>query len=208
MKNEPDDPVWGLSPRRRGNRVPDARPGHLQGSIPAQAGEPLPLPRRVPLARVYPRAGGGTQFGQSGLASPRGLSPRRRGNLPALRPRRETLGSIPAQAGEPAAAMSFSPGMWVYPRAGGGTPARKCRGKRSTGLSPRRRGNRTFATCSAGPRGSIPAQAGEPKAESKGWCNKQVYPRAGGGTLNDVARISTHLGLSPRRRGNLYQSKC
>ena len=50
----------GLSPRRRGNHLDVARPEHLAGSIPAQAGEPFRLRSQRAELRVYPRAGGGT----------------------------------------------------------------------------------------------------------------------------------------------------
>ena len=50
---------------------------------------------------VYPRAGGGTEFGVRQRTSDQGLSPRRRGNLHEVVPDADLPGSIPAQAGEP-----------------------------------------------------------------------------------------------------------
>ena len=57
------------------------------------------------IARVYPRAGGGTLS----LCMPSilisGLSPRRRGNQTGGRVADSRMGSIPAQAGEPTSAL-------------------------------------------------------------------------------------------------------
>ena len=51
-------PVNGLSPRVRGNRELLEVLRHIQGSIPARAGEPHGLLRAMPLSAVYPRACG------------------------------------------------------------------------------------------------------------------------------------------------------
>ena len=194
----------GLSPRRRGNRSP-AQPARApRGSIPALGGEPTTHSPATPAGRVYPRAGGGTsQVIRTARGNP-GLSPRRRGN-PA--PRR----SRPAPE-------------WVYPRAGGGTDCSIRARTAAWGLSPRRRGNQ-FPECSAvNGLGSIPAQAGEPSRSSRRACpaavypraggepgsprsrrqRGRVYPRAGGGTLGTGTTSASPVGLSPRRRGNLY----
>ena len=51
--------VGGLSPHGRGKRSEHSRPGISGGSIPARAGETkFPL-SPFPLAKVYPRTGGG-----------------------------------------------------------------------------------------------------------------------------------------------------
>ena len=114
-------PSPGLSPRVRGN--PDgwllSRP--VTGSIPACAGEPHPRGFSYGSYEVYPRVCGGT----TGLAVRAlhdfGLSPRVRGNRWhsgrfCLRCR-----SIPACAGEPAAAFTGRKWRTVYPRVCGGT---------------------------------------------------------------------------------------
>ena len=91
----------GLSPRRRGNPELIEPAPAANGSIPAQAGEPV-QPSFQPLTTgVYPRAGGGTSISSSGLRSIAGLSPRRRGNPRRRRSSTRRIGSIPAQAGEP-----------------------------------------------------------------------------------------------------------
>ena len=91
----------GLSPRLRGNRRPGWR-GHGRGrSIPAPAGEPGPDSIRSRGTGVYPRACGGTTTAAVAVFSPKGLSPRLRGNRHGLPPSALKAGSIPAPAGEP-----------------------------------------------------------------------------------------------------------
>ena len=155
----------GLSPRRRGNRERQHDLLSRLGSIPAQAGEPVPTRAAPGIRRVYPRAGGGTAKANELKASHRGLSPRRRGNLQAEGERPARVGSIPAQAGEPGLPVAPPVPVRVYPRAGGGTAVRATVVDPGRGLSPRRRGNlHRHPACRGGP-GSIPAQAGEPRVE-------------------------------------------
>ena len=114
-------PVYGLSPRGRGNRFATAEKIRYVGSIPAWAGEPLRGCRKGWRGAVYPRVGGGT-FGKSskryGL---RGLSPRGRGNLQSGTLMMLGRGSIPAWAGEPFTFRCPKELAEVYPRVGGGT---------------------------------------------------------------------------------------
>ena len=111
----------GLSPRGRGN------PGvHLAnrvrvGSIPAWAGEPAGCPSPSLRCGVYPRVGGGTRKELVLIPTAIGLSPRGRGNRELLNHVDALNRSIPAWAGEPAAAALVCQGIGVYPRVGGGT---------------------------------------------------------------------------------------
>ena len=52
--------LFGLSPRGRGNRPALIVSPSAKRSIPAWAGEPLPVPPGAIAASVYPRVGGGT----------------------------------------------------------------------------------------------------------------------------------------------------
>ena len=176
-------PDWGLSPRRRGNRLVLRGDAEPDGSIPAQAGEPLAEEIEERDLRVYPRAGGGTDALDAGPAMP-------------------TDGSIPAQAGEPARHPRARRSGWVYPRAGGGTaeavvgPGDFRARRHSTGRSiPAQAGEPLLDRG----RGSIPAQAACIAAS-------RVYPRAGGGTIRPASAVlhgrRGSRGLSPRRRGN------
>ena len=71
------------------------------------------------------------------------------------------------------------------------------------GLSPRRRGNQREIVEVHTIQRSIPASAGEPSYSLSGTGNAKVYPRVGGGTIDESAASLSSRGLSPRRRGNL-----
>ena len=132
---------------------------------------------------VYPRACGGTSFGEALLGIDGGLSPRVRGNQGGDRLRQSIAGSIPARAGEPTTRDRSPVRKRVYPRACGGTGIPMERWAADLGLSPRVRGNRHFRVPADGPRGSIPARAGEPAAYLTSGTSYTVYPRACGGTF-------------------------
>ena len=70
----------GLSPRWRGNRLLIIANFSIGRSIPALAGQPRTISSRLPLGRVYPRAGGATSAGLGVGCAVTGLSPRWRGN--------------------------------------------------------------------------------------------------------------------------------
>ena len=55
--------------------------------------------------------------------------------------------------------------------------------------------------------GSIPARAGEPGTAGVPRGILKVYPRACGGTLMAVKRVAKIEGLSPRVRGNRYETR-
>ena len=136
-----EDKVHGLSPRVRGNLLPRIFVDKSTGSIPARAGEPSAPTIRSISARVYPRACGGTFCACIRTASGMGLSPRVRGNPKERHARVVRQGSIPARAGEPRPGRRSRRSRKVYPRACGGTRARRRAQHVIHGLSPRVRGN-------------------------------------------------------------------
>ena len=113
-----------------------------------------------------------------------------------------SLGSIPACAGEPWAAVITRAGLGVYPRVCGGTSAGVKRGRGMPGLSPRVRGNLGQQSHRNPPAGSIPACAGEPLERDIGQYQAGVYPRVCGGTPVQANIGGVAAGLSPRVRGN------
>ena len=187
--------------------MPRPAPRRRRRSIPAQAGEP---PRSRPTHRgrsVYPRTGGGT-LDMSGVATgSMGLSPHRRGNQASRRARRPRTRSIPAQAGEPGGPSPVRRPVGVYPRTGGGTIAVISYLDCMNGLSPHRRGNQGWPVVERFSEGSIPAQAGEPKRLRRRARHGQVYPRTGGGTVQQRWDAVMIQGLSPHRRGNRLQRR-
>ena len=154
-------------------------------------------------ARVYPRACGGTVVTPCQQMIPYGLSPRVRGNPPAHFTMGNSVGSIPARAGEPKEEPGSSYVVRVYPRACGGTTAQPSDRPRCAGLSPRVRGNPHVPLKRAENHGSIPARAGEPASAGSPGAKRQVYPRACGGTVTLSPSAPGSPGLSPRVRGNL-----
>ena len=137
--------VGGLSPRGRGNlRLQPFRP-LAHRSIPAWAGKPERDRLVANCYWVYPRVGGETASVCLRAPSTSGLSPRGRGNQPAVTRAVSDTGSIPAWAGKPKKVGSRPPSIWL-------------------GLSPRGRGNHPSMDNALGAYGSIPAWAGKPSA--------------------------------------------
>ena len=173
---------WGLSPPVRGNRGELSGLWIHSGSIPARAGEPRARMLSKSAKRVYPRPCGGTRYRIDGPLYDWGLSPPVRGNPSAINAWIIPRGSIPARAGEPTARRVNQSWPRVYPRPCGGTfqvvPTRL----KFPGLSPPVRGNRAGTQRGAGPRGSIPARAGEPSRTIRRHQTSRVYPRPCGGT--------------------------
>ena len=135
-----------------------------------------------------------------------GLSPRVRGNPKPTITSKTNTGSIPACAGEPAAAAAPIAGRSVYPRVCGGTSSEPWACKAVTGLSPRVRGNHIVPPPLRSLRRSIPACAGEPPQPPRRLPRQTVYPRVCGGTTKDTSTLSQAQGLSPRVRGNQLES--
>src|SRR5579883_614783 len=91
----------------------------------------------------------------------------------------------------------------VYPRECGGTSLLQQPPILRQGLSPRVRGNQSFASGRVGLPGSIPASAGEPRKQRRRLQRMKDYPRECGGT-GDHRVVDVFVpGLSPRVRGNL-----
>ena len=135
-----------------------------------------------------------------------GLSPRVRGNRSVAIRAVGSCRSIPACAGEPEPEGGVLGQGWVYPRVCGGTGRRACRICLLIGLSPRVRGNLPVEPDYTAAYRSIPACAGEPNSIACSKWRRAVYPRVCGGTTQSTIHRSTVSGLSPRVRGNLYDS--
>ncbi len=152
--------------------------------------------------KVYPRVCGGTLVPSSHTCSSYGLSPRVRGNLKSLLIFATIMRSIPACAGEPKREVEQTPMAMVYPRVCGGTGFVLLWRLVGSGLSPRVRGNQRQALVTLRFDRSIPACAGEPRANTSRPFRVWVYPRVCGGTDVQRGEFLTGVGLSPRVRGN------
>jgi len=130
----------GRSPRARGKRSPRGRTARRPRSIPACAGEAVPIGSNVQRAPVDPRVRGGSCARLLLEPRARGRSPRARG-----KPRLDMIQgvmarSIPACAGEAYARVATNADRRVDPRVRGGSGSRRSRGDRARGRSPRARG--------------------------------------------------------------------
>ena len=192
----------GLSPRVRGNPWQRSAGSPRSRSIPASAGEPRDPGGRGGRQRVYPRECGGTRTKIEDDSHGQGLSPRVRGNPPAVRGHMASLRSIPASAGEPRCPRRSEASARVYPRECGGTRDVSAEEHQAQGLSPRVRGNPAAADPDPAAAGSIPASAGEPSSRGRSSDSRRVYPRECGGTRQGELHRLPLRGLSPRVRGN------
>ena len=157
-------PKKGLSPRVRGNPMPNPTGLPSSRSIPACAGEPPGRTLQQWSGEVYPRVCGGTIMPTTVGATKYGLSPRVRGNPAVPFPPPPYPRSIPACAGEPVPDGLRRLADGVYPRVCGGTLRFALKPAPMRGLSPRVRGNPVRRPLLAGRKRSIPACAGEPWA--------------------------------------------
>ena len=194
----------GPSPRGRGSRRQDDDPPALRGSIPAWAGEPSCTSATGTTIPVHPRVGGGASDWSALRVRGRGPSPRGRGSRHARARRAHRDGSIPAWAGEPAAAHRAGCRSRVHPRVGGGAHVKITKGGGNKGPSPRGRGSRLRRREGPRLRGSIPAWAGEPRPRAPRAGRPRVHPRVGGGARHDAERDEPGAGPSPRGRGSRH----
>src|SRR5690606_138443 len=126
-----------------------------------------------------------------------GLSPLARGNRRPGELLGQSVGSIPARAGEPSRSSRPRSVGWVYPRSRGGTRGEQAGGAGLIGLSPLARGNRREARREVARAGSIPARAGEPAPADEHDLQIRVYPRSRGGTMRIPFVGGLLSGLSP-----------
>ena len=198
----PEGEIAGLSPRVRGNPHSTYGRYFLIGSIPACAGEPWGGRTGVQRTAVYPRVCGGTYQTHKSKQNALGLSPRVRGNRIYAEGAGDVDRSIPACAGEPCPQPWHPAPAPVYPRVCGGTVVDHPAYGKSTGLSPRVRGNHGYAVAWRNVDRSIPACAGEPWVCRRLAQRGPVYPRVCGGTGKCQPCQEWRVGLSPRVRGN------
>ena len=113
----------------------------------------------------------------------------------------ESVGSIPAHAGETSASIVSASRSRVYPRTCGGNGINPSPSGGLRGLSPHMRGKLSGMVIITISEGSIPAHAGETFPCLALVCLARVYPRTCGGNSNTMSGIPAYLGLSPHMRG-------
>ena len=194
----------GLSPRGRGKQDNMTTLEYVGRSIPAWAGETVPLLAKAISHWVYPRVGGGNRRKVKRFIRHNGLSPRGRGKPMVRLCNRAGYRSIPAWEGETSGCRGLVRQSGVYPRVGGGNGEHTCYKIRGGGLSPRGRGKlHSILVVSNIPR-SIPAWAGETSTTLVSNPGMGVYPRVGGGNWFLSVPPCCMMGLSPRGRGKQH----
>ena len=131
-----------------------------------------------------------------------GLSPPVRGSPYAPSTPPGISRSIPARAGEPAAASFSRIACWVYPRPCGGACLGVIAHRDGSGLSPPVRGSLLRGVERHVEAGSIPARAGEPCRSTLPGTPWRVYPRPCGGASRGRHSLPVSGGLSPPVRGS------
>ena len=172
----------GPSPLTRGKQAHPLWLRAQAGSIPAHAGETLPVWRSECLTRVHPRSRGGNHAFRVQPCGVWGPSPLTRGKPTSPTWKTLRLGSIPAHAGE-TAPLSRSRFPWtVHPRSRGGNSKRASCSLSCLGPSPLTRGKLRPTTVTCWLFGSIPAHAGETDWCISPWWVVTVHPRSRGET--------------------------
>ena len=192
----------GRSPRMRGSPKGAAWGTAIPGSIPADAGEPLGGGIHVSKRRVDPRGCGGAQRGKPKSMIASGRSPRMRGSRLAGHGGPISVGSIPADAGEPGQRRCAECASGVDPRGCGGAAGATGARRGGRGRSPRMRGSLSPIALDRGRVGSIPADAGEPGSFPLPGVLLRVDPRGCGGAERAISREIWKPGRSPRMRGS------
>ena len=129
-------------------------------------------------------------------------SPLARGNLPHLAGAQDSVGPIPARAGQPRPREMGAAVCRAYPRSRGATPTTRSASSPGMGLSPLARGNHSGANKAACRFGPIPARAGQPRLHAQPQAPAWAYPRSRGATFAVVVGVRLAQGLSPLARGN------
>ena len=198
---------YGPSPRVRGIHADDARRRSPNGSIPARAGNPGFHHSRTSTSKVHPRACGESEDAVAHGDRARGPSPRVRGIHGRVSGQVVGVGSIPARAGNPAAATAPRRPARVHPRACGESSPTRSAPASASGPSPRVRGIHRVTPRQRHRCGSIPARAGNPGPACCCCSSARVHPRACGESTVATRPPARSRGPSPRVRGILGAAK-
>ena len=191
----------GSSPRVRGTRPFDARPGPIDRFIPACAGNTGSGRVETMGCPVHPRVCGEHQVAAEAGDDFAGSSPRVRGTPVSAGHEQRRERFIPACAGNTPACEARLPRVPVHPRVCGEhttSPSRTCA---PCGSSPRVRGTPTIRISYCIFRRFIPACAGNTSRRDRVGDWDAVHPRVCGEHPGVLGHSRTQHGSSPRVRG-------
>ena len=198
-------PCWvlGLSPLARGKRRSRCRGTSRAGPIPAGAGETRGRTSIRCDAGAYPRWRGGNDEPTRRYRQEPGLSPLARGKPPVVVAQVDSMGPIPAGAGETASCIAWRYRRRAYPRWRGGNVG-CCTGVVGwRGPSPLARGKQARTIPRRVEPGPIPAGAGETTCRRSRYQNSGAHPRWRGGNRPWRRSGRGMPGPSPLARGKL-----
>ena len=152
--------VSGSSPRMRGTRGIVASYGHTGGIIPAYAGNTRGAVNTAEVFWDHPRVCGEHLTGSTSATVRAGSSPRMRGTPTGVVSQTQTLGIIPAYAGNTSASSTTRSIPTDHPRVCGEHSVEQCQAGAHEGSSPRMRGTLGQSAGGGDVRGIIPAYAG------------------------------------------------
>ena len=158
--NYKEEPAAGSSPLARGTLVPGAGAGRIAGLIPARAGNTISHASPGSSMWAHPRSRGehGKVSRLTIIAA--GSSPLARGTRGGVMRWRDTVGLIPARAGNTPAISSWVSQIWAHPRSRGEHRLLLAVKQPKAGSSPLARGTLKPAVKRAKIAGLIPARAG------------------------------------------------
>ena len=226
VKNLVSEPIpEGPSPLARGSRVFCDRADVVGGSIPARAGQPRPLRLLLRYFWVHPRSRGAAcgvfakSTSRAGPSRSRGAatmknstrwsqwgpSPLTRGSRDLEQSQTSAIESIPARAGQPIGGANTELLARVHPRSrGAAMGAVGCTWPLS-GPSPLARGSPNGVPRLFAQSGSIPARAGQPRANLASHSLNRVHPRSRGAAQRGGFEPGCAVGPSPLARGSPAQ---
>ncbi len=191
----------GSSPHMRGTRPRAMRPQCLKGIIPAYAGNTTPSHQQHLCMWDHPRICGEHTDVNRKVVNHQGSSPHMRGTLLTGEIIRQTIGIIPAYAGNTGSGSTGAGSEGDHPRICGEHTL--CRSMTSNfwGSSPHMRGTRIYEGTCTGRVGIIPAYAGNTMKLIEMLAISRDHPRICGEHVSAPRAASLAVGSSPHMRG-------
>ncbi len=191
----------GSSPRARGTATRTGRNNRYTRFIPAGAGNSvrsggLALPRPV-----HPRGRGEQNLGVVLRAGHLGSSPRARGTGHLARHVDHDVRFIPAGAGNSSSTVTCKPLLSVHPRGRGEQADKAWLNVAGNGSSPRARGTEEPQNQQGQSKRFIPAGAGNRRGYRREISLLSVHPRGRGEQHGGPPPTNADTGSSPRARG-------
>ena len=196
----------GSSPHPRGTRCAYPASPDRTRIIPASAGNTVPAPSACPTAWDHPRIRGEHSIARAMRCKKLGSSPHPRGTQVRGSREGESIGIIPASAGNTAEEPPFRIYMRDHPRIRGEHTTKSFLAAIYEGSSPHPRGTQRNAVLRRTAGGIIPASAGNTQGFHSLLLHQWDHPRIRGEHSSLLMIVSVLRGSSPHSRGTLSSS--